>query len=444
MSGAQLRAVSLCFWLNMLDGVDILAISFAAPLLTRDWGIEASTLGIVLSAALAGMMAGSMLIAPLGDSIGRRKVLVVSLLLIAVGMLGATLADSVSERLLARLTTGLGIGGVVPTMAAFAAELSPLRRRSFAVTLVQGGYPLGAMFTGLAALALLPLFGWKALFVLGGILTLLSIPLVFLFLPESPEYLLSKQPSGALANVNKLLRAMGQPELEALPPRPAAAAALDRRNPVEAALQGLTSLFRSGLGAATISLWIAFVMSVATLYFLQSWVPQLTANAGLPDTQAFWAGTILNLGAFIGMASVGYLADQYGLRRVIATYLGAGALVMFMFSWLQTTTAILLGLGTIGLMQGGFIGLYAVSARIYPSAIRVTGIGWAAGVARCGAILGPFLAGLLVQGGMGMVGSFFVFAIPLAIASAAVLSMRSPELSIGSREAARAALEANR
>src|SRR5262249_38869794 len=158
---------------------------------------------------------------------------------------------------------------------------------------------------------------------------------------------------------------------------------------------------------------LAFVMSVATLYFLQSWVPQLTANAGLADTQAFWAGTILNLGAFIGMASVGYLADHFGLRRVIATYLGAGALIMFMFSWLQSTPAILAGLGTIGLMQGGFIGLYAVSARIYPSSIRVTGIGWAAGVARCGAILGPFVAGLLVQGGMGMTGSFFVFAIPL-------------------------------
>jgi benzoate transport len=443
MSGAQMSAVSLCFWLNMLDGVDILAISFAAPLLSRDWGIPATTLGVVLSAALAGMMAGSMLLAPLGDSIGRRKVLVVSLLLISIGMLGATLATSVPELLIARLITGLGIGGVVPTMAAFAAELSPLRRRSFAVTLVQGGYPLGAMFTGLAALVLLPIFGWQALFILGGVLTLLSIPLVFLLLPESPEYLLSKQPPGALANLNKLLRSIGQPELTALPARPAAATEA-RQNPVGAALQGLASLFRPEYRAATISLWLAFVMSVATLYFLQSWVPQLTANAGLPNSQAYWAGTILNLGAFIGMASVGYLADHFGLRRVIATYLGAGAAVMLLFSLLQTTPAILAGLGTIGLMQGGFIGLYAVSARIYPSAVRVTGIGWAAGVARCGAILGPFVAGLLVAGGMGMTGSFFVFAIPLAIAALAVLSMRSPELSIGSREAARAALEANR
>jgi MFS family permease len=368
-------------------------------------------------------------------------VLVVSLLLIAVGMLGATLATNVSTLLAARLTTGLGIGGVVPTMAAFATELSPLRRRSFAVTLVQGGYPLGSMLTGVAALWLLPAYGWHSLFVLGGVLTLVSIPFVFAVLPESPEYLLTKQPPGALASVNKLLRALGQPELAALPPRPAEQPHV---NVVSAAVAGLGALFRSGQRAATISLWVAFVMSVATLYFLQSWVPQLTANAGLPDTQAYWAGIILNLGAFIGMASVGYLADHFGLRRVIASYLGAGAAALLLFSSLQTTTTILIGLGSIGLMQGGFIGLYAVSARIYPAALRVTGIGWAAGVARFGAILGPFVAGLLVAGGMGMAGSFVVFAIPLAIAAAAVLSMRSPELDVGSAATARAALEAHR
>jgi benzoate transport len=441
MTGAQLRAVGLCFWLNMLDGVDILSISFAAPLLSRDWGIPPATLGAVFSAALVGMMLGSMLIAPLGDSIGRRKVLVVSLLLIAAGMLGATLATNVPTLLLARLATGLGIGGVVPTMAAFATELSPLRRRSFAVTLVQGGYPLGSMLTGVAALWLLPAFGWHSLFVLGGVLTLASIPFVFAILPESPEYLLTKQPPGALANVNKLLRALGQPEIAALPPRPTEQR---QTNVVSAAMAGLAALFRAGQRAATISLWLAFVMSVATLYFLQSWVPQLTANAGLPDTQAYWAGIILNLGAFLGMASVGYFADHFGLRRVIATYLGAGAVALLLFSSLQTTATILLGLGSIGLMQGGFIGLYAVSARIYPAALRVTGIGWAAGVARFGAILGPFVAGLLVAGGMGMGGSFVVFAIPLAIAAAAVLSMRSPELDVGSDATARAALEAQR
>jgi benzoate transport len=438
MSGVQLRAVSLCFWLNMLDGVDILAISFAAPLLSREWGIQPATLGVVFSAALAGMMAGSMLLAPLGDALGRRRVLALSLVLIAVGMLGAPFASSVQELLILRFITGVGIGGVVPTMAAFASELSPLRRRSFAVTLVQGGYPLGATITGLIALWLLPTYGWQALFVLGGVLTVVSLPFVYFMLPESPEFLLSKQPPGALPKINHLLRAMGHAELTELPPRPAADAP---RGAVQL-ISALRSLFSAPHRAATILLWIAFFMSLATLYFLQNWVPQLTANAGLPDTQAFLAGTILNLGAFAGMASVGYLADHFGLRRVIATYLGAGAVALLFFSYLQSTAAILTGLGIIGLMQGGFIGLYAVGARIYPAGIRVTGIGWAIGIARSGAVLGPYVAGLLVAGGMGMAGSFMVFAIPLAIAALAVLAMRKPELQTGALGAARQAAAA--
>ena len=141
MTGLQLRAVSFCFFLNMLDGVDVLSISFAAPLLSREWGIDSKTLGVVFSAALAGMVAGHTLLAPLGDVMGRRKVLAFSLLLIAIGMLGVVFAGSLTSLLVLRFVTGCGLGGVVPTMATFAAELSPARRRNFAVTAVSVGNP---------------------------------------------------------------------------------------------------------------------------------------------------------------------------------------------------------------------------------------------------------------------------------------------------------------
>jgi MFS transporter, AAHS family, 4-hydroxybenzoate transporter len=430
MTGLQLRAVSLCFVLNALDGIDILAISFAAPLLSREWGIEPTTLGVVFSAALVGMMAGSMLLAPLGDAIGRRKLLTIALSLIAIGMLGVTFADSVSDLLILRFITGCGLGGVVPTMAAFAAELSPQRHRSFAVTMVQGGYPLGATITGLLAAWMLPIWGWQSLFVLGGALTVLSLPFVYLLLPESPDFLLSKQPPGALARLNRMLRGMGQAEIAVLPN---AAAAREQPRGAAQIVAALRQLFSTEHRVDTLLLWIAFFMSLLTLYFLQNWVPQLVANSGQTDSQAYSAGTILNLGLFGGMASVGYFADHYGLRRVIATYLAATAIVLLSFSYLHGATAIAIGLGIAGFMQGGFIGLYAVGARIYPAAIRITGIGLAIGIARFGAVLGPYIAGVLVAGGMGMAGSFFVFAIPLAIAALAVTAMRSPELSAGSR-----------
>jgi AAHS family 4-hydroxybenzoate transporter-like MFS transporter len=426
MTGLQLRAVSLCFFLNALDGIDILAISFAAPLLSREWAIDPTTLGVVFSAALAGMMAGSMLLAPLGDAIGRRKLLTIALSLIAIGMLGVMFADSVRDLLILRFVTGCGLGGVVPTMAAFAAELSPQRRRSFAVTLVQGGYPLGAVITGLLAAWMMPRWGWQSMFVLGGTLTLLTLPFVYWLLPESPEFLLSKRPPGALQRLNRMLRGMGHPEIAALP---VASAGGNEPRGFAQIVGALRKLFSAQHRVDTLLLWVAFFMSLLTLYFLQNWVPQLVANAGQTDSQAFSAGTVLNLGLFAGMASVGYFADHYGLKRVIATYLGATAIVLLSFSYLQGTTQIAIGLGVAGFMQGGFIGLYAVGARIYPAAIRITGIGWAIGVARLGAVLGPWVAGMLVAGGMGMAGSFLVFAIPLAIAAIAVTSMRSPELS---------------
>jgi benzoate transport len=409
----------------MIDGVDILSLAFAAPLLSREWGIPPTTLGVVFSAALAGMMAGSMLLAPLGDAIGRRKLLTISLLLIAIGMLGTVFATSVSQLLVLRFVTGCGLGGVVPTMATLAAEFSPIRRRNFAVTLVQGGYPLGATLTGLIALWLIPNFGWQSLFLLGGGLTILSLPFVYLVMPESPEFLLSKQPAGALAAINRTLSRMRQPPLASLPPPSSSLRASPALAQFFAALR---TLFSAQYRAPTALLWVAFFMSFATLYFLQSWVPQLTANAGLPDSQAFWAGTILNFGAFTGMASVGYFADHLGLRRVIGSYLAIGAVVLLFFSYLQSTAAILVGLGILGLMQGGFIGLYAVAARIYPASIRTTGVGWAIGIARPGAVLGPAFAGFLVAGGLGMAGNFMVFAIPLAIAAIAVVCIRSPEL----------------
>ena len=428
MTGLQLRVVAICFFLNMLDGLDILSWSFASPVLSRDWAIDPATLGVVGSAVLVGMMAGAIITAPFADAIGRRKVLMVALLLISVGMFGAATAHSVPHLVVARFITGCGIGGVVPAMATLAAEFSPLRRRNFAVTLVQGGYTLGATLTGLIALRLIPSFGWQALFALGGVLALAGIAIVFLRLPESPDFLLGRRPAGALSSLNATLRAMGHAELVALPPPAAEQIGRGLRDV-------LATLFSSRYRQPTLLLWLAFFMSLAALYFLQTWVPQLVSNKGLSDTQAFWSGTILNAGLFAGMASVGWVADYFGLRRVIAAYLGLAALVLLSFVYLQSTNIMLAGLGVLGVLQGGFIALYAVGARIYPTEIRTTGVGWAIGAGRPGGVLAPAFAGLLVAAGLDMVGIFRVFALPLGVAAIAVLLMRSPELENARRSA---------
>ena len=192
---------------------------------------------------------------------------------------------------------------------------------------------------------MLPSFGWQSLFVLGGVITVLSLPFVFVLLPESPEFLLSRQPPGALQRINRIMRGMGQAEIAALP---STAAMGSEPRGLAQIVAALRKLFSTDHRVDTLLLWVAFFMSLLTLYFLQNWVPQLVANAGQTDSQAFSAGTILNLGLFVGMASVGYFADHFGLRRVIATYLAATALALLSFSYLQGATAVAIGLGVAG------------------------------------------------------------------------------------------------
>ncbi|HEX5046854.1 MAG TPA: MFS transporter [Gammaproteobacteria bacterium] len=427
MTALQFRVVTICFFLNMLDGLDILSYANAQLTLSRDLSLDPQTMGAVGSAVLVGMMAGSIVTAPFADAIGRRKVLLVALSLIAAGMFGAAACGSVTELVVARFVTGCGIGGVVPAMAAFAAEFTPLRSRNFSVTLVQGGYTLGAALTGVVAAWLIPAFGWQSLFVLGGVLSIVGIVVVFAMLPESPDFLLGKRPAAALEQLNSTLGKMGHPALPALPAP--VAAKVKHGGP----LATLSTLFSSRYVQPTLLLWVAFFMSLAALYFLQTWVPQLVRNQGLTDAQAYWSGTILNAGLFVGMASVGWVADRFGLRRTIATYLGLAALVLLSFVYLTSTEVMLAGLGVLGVLQGGFIGLYAVGARLYPTEIRTTGIGWAMGVGRPGGAIAPWFVGLLVAAGLGMVGIFKVFALPLAIAAIAVFAMRSAELESATR-----------
>ena len=423
----QYLVICLCFFLNMLDGMDVLAISLAAPVLAKEWGIDPQTLGAVFSAALVGMMLGAILLAPKADVWGRRKLVILCMTVIAIGMLGTPLAKTVPQLIALRFVTGLGVGGMVASMATMSAEFSPKRTRNLAVTFVQAGYPVGAAVLGLIGAKLIPTFGWNSVFILAGLLTTLSIPIIAIFLPESPEFLLQKQPKGALEKLNQLLRKMGRPRITELP----SIAESEQVNRT-----GIAALFSKEYRATTMLLWIGFCMAFGTLYFLLSWIPQLTANTGLTLEFAIYSGAVLNVGAFFGMVTLGFLADRIGLKRVIVAWLILAALVMVLFGNFQTSVSILLALCFIGFfMEGGFIGIYAAAVQGYPTLIRNTGVGWAIGAGRTGAILSPYLAGVMVAGGMSMVDSFRVFAVPLLVSAAAIGMMKAKQMIISTNPA---------
>ncbi|WP_375195621.1 MFS transporter [Sphingobium sp.] len=415
----QILVVAICFILNMLDGMDVLILSYVAPALSADWNVSPESLGIVFSAGLAGMAAGGLLIAPLADRFGRRKLILASLIMMTAAMFGSSIATSIVELIASRFVVGIGIGTVLASMAALTAEYAPARHRTFAVGFLQAGYPVGATITGFVVASQVSTHGWQAMLLGAAILCAIAIPFVWLLLPESIAFLLSRQPKGALSKANRLLASVGQPQLDALPPRHVG----------ETSHAGVRGLLTEGRGPSTILLWLAIIFSFMTLYFVISWIPKLAVEAGLPAKDAIYAGAIYNIGAFFGTSSIGLVAMRFDLRKLILTYmvLAAAALVVFgsvaMPLAATLATAFLIGV----FVQGGFNGCYPLATSLYPPEARGTGIGWAMGVGRIGAVIGPMLGGFLLAAKVSLAVIFGIFAVPVVLAGICAALIRLPK-----------------
>ncbi|MEM1089668.1 MAG: MFS transporter [Pseudomonadota bacterium] len=418
ISALQMLVFCVCFLMNALDGMDVLVISYAAPLLAEDWSIAPEALGVVFSAGLVGMTTGAMFIAPYADSIGRRKMILLSILLTGGGVLATAAATSLPVLIALRLISGLGIGAMLASVATMASEFAPDMRRNLILGVVLSGYPIGATVFGLVAADVLPVYGWQAIFLGAGVTTLATFPIAWLALPESPTFLLSVRPGNALQRLNHILQRLGQPALKELPAQHAQPKA-----------RSVRALFSDELPRETTLLWLAFFMNFAALYFLLSWIPKLATSAGLALELAIYAGAVFNFGAVFGIAVSGLLSQRFGLKRTIAAFLLLTAVLMGAFGLANGSITILILFGLIGFfMQGGFVGLYAIAARLYPTEIRTTGVGWAIGAGRTGAIVGPLVGGMFVGMGLAIGTNFRWFAITLILAAGFTLLIRSPRI----------------
>jgi MFS family permease len=318
-----------------------------------------------------------------------------------------------------RFISGLGIGAMLASTVTLVSEYAPDRQRNLFVGIVLAGYPVGATLSGLVAAQIIPAYGWRVMFLCAGAATLITLPLAIFMLVESWEWLVKKQPPDALARLNQILRKMGHGNLVQLPAMTEEA----RAKP------GVGSLFAQHRAEATVKLWIAFFMGFATLYFLTTWIPNLARNTGLSVELAIYAGTVFNLGAIFGNVLQGYISQIIGLRKAIISFYAITGLLMIAFGYIEGNWIILITFGLIGFgSQGGLIGLYAIGARLYPTEIRNTGIGWAIGAGRTGAIISPTIGGTLVNAGLSLVGSFLAFVAPLVFACAAIGWIRSREI----------------
>lgn len=394
----------------MLDGFDVLVMSFTAPYIAEQWQIPNTELGLLFSAGLFGMAAGSLFLAPYSDRFGRKYIILLCLLIITLGMLLSAACQSVIQLACMRFITGLGIGGILASANVLVAEFSSIKYRSLAIGLFVGGYPVGATLGGSVAIFLISNYGWQSAFVFGGLVSLLMIPLVLWQLPESVDFIISKRPVNALHKINTILSKMGHTTISSLPEVDTSAGGHKNIS--------VRELLTPDLRKETLLTWTAFFTVMAALYFILSWTPKLLVDAGLSAQQGVSGAVILNLGGVVGCFIIGILATRFKLQSLNKTFTLITGILMILFGIFSGSFGMAFGLAIlIGIfIFGTMVGLYALAPAIYDARIRGTGMGWAIGIGRVGAIIAPLIAGVLLDFDLTATTLYIVFSLAMFIA----------------------------
>jgi benzoate transport len=415
MSVGQWLAVLVTVGLNAMDGIDVLSISFASPGIAKDWGVDKSTLGWILSMELVGMGLGSVLLGGVADKIGRRPTILGCLFAMTVGMLGASLAGGVPTLLAWRLLTGLGIGGMLASINAAAAELSSQRWRSLAVGLMVIGYPVGGVIGGMVVQRLLAGGTWRDVFIFGGCVTAVFIPIVAFLLPESVDFLDRRRKPGALETINRILTRFGH---EAIVTLTTGTAESDKR--------GVLDIFKPGLIVTTVLITLGYFAHVTSFYYMIKWVPKLVVDLGFAPQAAAGVLTWSNVGGATGVAIFGLIATRISLKALtIAALLGSSALVVLFGRGHPNLAALAITVAFAGLfINSAIAGYYLLFAKVFPTHVRATGTGFAIGVGRGGAVLAPIIAGYLFQAGFGLQAVSTMMAMGSLLSAAALLMLK--------------------
>jgi AAHS family 4-hydroxybenzoate transporter-like MFS transporter len=393
LGGLQVMVFILCALINLLDGADTQSIGVAAPLMAQTLGLKMAQFGPIFSAALLGAALGAIAFGAVADRVGRKRLLIAALLLFGVFTLLTAHAPSVGPLLLFRFLAGIGLGGATPCFIALTSEYAPARRRAACVTLMWAGFPLGAMVGAFSNSLLIPAFGWRAIFYVGGVLPLLLVVVLIVWLPESLKFLLTR-PNGGPAAL-RILRRMG---VAGLGPDTVLVSD-DERMP------GLPvrHVFSGGRAVGTLLLWVPFFMGFGILTVAVLWTPSLLRMNGISPAATAFVVAFQGLGACIGQGSAGRLIERFGIVPVMvpAFVLGAAATVALGYG-AGSVAAAATFIGLEGLFLGvGTAGSIALTTLIYPTAIRSTGVGLGMAVGRFGQMVGPLIAGAMLGGGAG-------------------------------------------
>jgi len=357
LNAYQIFVLCILAVVNMQDGFDILAISFAANAITQDWGISRAELGVVFSAGLFGMMIGAMSLSPLADKFGRKKVIIAGLFASGVGMLIAMQAGSISMLVIGRILTGLGVGGILASLNTLVSEYAGERYRGFAVSIVQLGFPTGAFLSGYIAAWLLDIGTWRYVFAFGAFTSFIFIPVIML-LPESTSFLAKQNKPGALEKINRIQAKFGRSSLESLPLAEDGAGS-------KSVFSEVGTLFNTQYRLRTALIWMSFFCLLTLIYFMLSWTPKILIDMGFTEAQGNQGGRMINLVGMLGIIILGFLSLRYKPSFISSFYMGAAVVIMLALSTVKPEfTTLLILLSLVGFCLHGSVRWNFVRCRL--------------------------------------------------------------------------------
>jgi len=391
MGAFQIWTVVLGGLVLVLDGFDSLTITYVTPSIAEGMHIPVAQFDVVLTASLIGLMAAALTTGPIADRWGRKWPVILSTLSFAVFSLLSARAGTRAELVALRFLTGIGLGGAMPNVVALASEYVPKRLLSTIVPILFVGMPLGGTLSGFASRAMIPVWGWRSVFLLGGVLPL-AIALVLIFaLPESIQFLAVRGKDSG--RIEKILARIA-PEIGRLGANAMVSSNEEPRKGVP-----VKHLFTEGRTAGTILLWIPYFLNLLLIYFLGSWLPALLREQGMSVRAAVTASTFVSFGGILGCLVEGPMLRRWGAFVILTVEYALAGLFIGALALIPVSFPLMLAMifGTGLMIIGAQGGLNALAARFYPVSVRSTGVGWALGIGRIGSIVGPMIGGALLR-----------------------------------------------
>jgi len=411
----QLMLLVLCGLCLVIDGFDAQAMGYVAPSVIGEWHVSKVALGPVFSASLFGMLLGALGLSVLADRIGRRPVLIGATLFFALAMLATPLVTTIPALLTLRFITGLGLGCIMPNAMALVGEFSSTTHRVKRMMLVSCGFTLGAALGGFISAALIPSYGWRAVFWVGGTVPLLLAFAMLAKLPESLQFLVLK------GRHERALRWLTRFD-PSLPISPNTRLVVREK---AASGAPVAELFRAGRTPVTLILWAISFMNLIDLYFLSNWLPTVMHEAGYTPATAVIVGTVLQTGGVVGTLLLGWFIEHFGFVRVLFVCFVAATLTVGMIGMVAQALPWLLVVVFAGgfCVVGGQPAVNALAGHFYPTSLRSTGIGWSLGIGRIGSVIGPLVGGQLIALNWSNAALFHAAAVPVLCSALLVIAL---------------------